>query len=249
MQVRHIAGGLGGNTGIRGLMYTVPRRAVGAARRLDVISPDIRLRGLNGYDICRRRAYCTGRPASRKIEQATVDEVPYRVLAANQHPDRGSIAAFRQQHLAALAGRFVPGRALCQRAGLVTSGHVAPDGTKARANTSKHKTMSDGQMVAAARKLEAEVAALLTQAQAVDAAEDARYGRPPDAGPCTRRRHGGGGDADQTPEPDKPRRLRPAQDDRGPGARAEQGHLRLPPLLGPQAPHGRGRMAADPSHP
>lgn len=122
-------------------------------------------------------AYCTGRPSSRKIEQATYDEVPYRVLAANQHPDHDSIAAFRQQHLAALAGLFVQVLALCQQAGLVKLGHVALDGTKVLANASKHKAMSYGRMAEAERKLEAEVAALLAQAQAVDAAEDARYGK------------------------------------------------------------------------
>jgi transposase len=122
-------------------------------------------------------AYCTGKPSSRKIEQATYEEVPYRVLAANQHPDHDSIAAFRQQHLAALAGLFTQVLALCQRAGLVRLGHVALDGTKVLANASKHKAMSYGRMAEAERTLAAEVAALLAQAQQVDAAEDARYGQ------------------------------------------------------------------------
>ncbi|MBI4573103.1 MAG: transposase, partial [candidate division NC10 bacterium] len=64
-------------------------------------------------------AYCTGTPSSRRIEQATYEEVPYRVLAANQHPDHDSIAAFRQQHLQALAGLFTDVLALCRQAGLV----------------------------------------------------------------------------------------------------------------------------------
>jgi transposase len=121
--------------------------------------------------------YCTGKPSSRKLEKATYEEVPYRVLAANQHPDHDSIAAFRQQHLAALAGLFTQVLALCQRAGLVKLGHVALDGTKVLANASKHKAMSYGRMGEAERKLEAEVAALLAQAQQVDAAEDAQYGQ------------------------------------------------------------------------
>jgi transposase len=121
-------------------------------------------------------AYCTGKPSSRKIERATYEEIPYRVLAANQHPDHDSIAAFRQQHLQALASLFTQVLALCQQAGLVKLGHVALDGTKVLANASKHKAMSYGRMAEAERKLEAEVAALLAQAQAVDAAEDARYG-------------------------------------------------------------------------
>jgi transposase len=122
-------------------------------------------------------AYCTGKPSSRKIEQATYEEVPYRVLAANQHPDHDSIAAFRQTHLAALAGLFTQVLALCQQAGLVKLGHVALDGTKVLANASKHKAMSYGRMSEAEQKLEAEVAALLAAAQRVDAAEDARYGK------------------------------------------------------------------------
>ena len=121
-------------------------------------------------------AYCTGKPSSRRIEKATYEEVPYRVLAANQHPDHDSIAAFRQQHLPALAGLFCQVLELCRRAGLVTLGHVALDGTKILANASKHKAMSYNRMGEAARKLEAEVAALLAQAQQVDAAEDAQYG-------------------------------------------------------------------------
>jgi len=121
--------------------------------------------------------YCTGKPSSRKIEQATYEEVPYRVLAANQHPDHDSIAAFRQTHLAALAGLFTQVLALCQQAGLVKLGHVALDGTKMLANASKHKAMSYGRMGEAERQLAQEVAALLAQAQQVDAAEDAQYGK------------------------------------------------------------------------
>lgn len=122
-------------------------------------------------------SYCTGKPSSRKIERATYEEIPYRVLAANQHPDHDSIAAFRQQHLAALAGLFTQVLALCRQAGLVKLGHVALDGTKVLANASKHKAMSYGRMSEAERKLEAEVATLLAQAAQVDAAEDAQYGK------------------------------------------------------------------------
>jgi transposase len=122
-------------------------------------------------------AYCTGKPSSRRIEKATYEEVPYRVLAADQHPDHDSIAAFRQQHLPALAGLFTQVLELCRRAGLVRLGHVALDGTKVLANASKHKAMSYGRMAEAERRLEQEVAALLAQAQQVDAAEDAQYGQ------------------------------------------------------------------------
>ena len=121
-------------------------------------------------------AYCTGKPSSRKIERATYEDVAYRVLAADQHPDHDSIAAFRQRHLPALAGLFAQGLRLCQEAGLVKLGHVALDGTKIKANASKHKAMSYERMCAAEQQLEQEVAALLARAQAVDTEEDAQYG-------------------------------------------------------------------------
>jgi len=122
-------------------------------------------------------AYCLGKPSSRQIERATYEEVPYRVLAANQHPDHDTLAAFRQTHLPPLARLFLQVLHLCQRAGLVKLGHVALDGTKILANASKHKAMSYGRMPEAERKLEQEIAALLAEAQRVDAAEDARYGK------------------------------------------------------------------------
>jgi transposase len=122
-------------------------------------------------------AYCKGKPSSRKIEQATYDEVPYRVLAAGQHPDHDTIAAFRKRHLGALAGLFVQVLQLCQQAGLVKLGHVALDGTKIKANASKHKAMSYGRMGEKEKELEREVAALLKEAEAADAAEDAKYGK------------------------------------------------------------------------
>src|SRR5712692_11888460 len=122
-------------------------------------------------------AYCTGKPSSRKIERATYRDVAYRVLAADQHPDHDSIAEFRKRHLEALAALFVQVVRLCQAAGLVKLGHVALDGTKLKANASKHKAMTYARMEETERRLDAEVRALLEQAQQVDAAEDAQYGR------------------------------------------------------------------------
>jgi len=121
--------------------------------------------------------YCTGKPSSRQLERATYEEIPYRVLAANQHPDHDTIAAFRQTHLPALAALFVQVLRLCQRAGLVTLGHVALDGTKVLANASKHKAMSYGRMAETEQRLQQEIAALLAEAQRVDTAEDAQYGK------------------------------------------------------------------------
>lgn len=121
-------------------------------------------------------AYCTGLPSSRRIEKATYHSVPFRVLTADQHPDHDTIAEFRRRHLKAMSALFVEVLRLCQKVGLVKLGHVALDGTKVRANASKHKAMSYGRMEKKARELEEEVARLLTEAEAVDVEEDARYG-------------------------------------------------------------------------
>ena len=122
-------------------------------------------------------AYCVGMPSSRKIEQATYESVPFRVLAADQHPDHDTIAAFRRRHLESLAGLFVQVLRLCRKAGLVKLGHVALDGTKIRANASKHKAMSYGRMEKNVAELEAEVKQLLARAEAADCDEDARWGK------------------------------------------------------------------------
>jgi transposase len=120
--------------------------------------------------------YCVGVTSSRKIEKATHESVPFRVLAANQHPDHATIAEFRRRHLEALARLFVQVLRLCEKAGLVRLGHVALDGTKMRANASKHKAMSYGRMEEKVRELEAQVADLMAAAEAADQAEDAQLG-------------------------------------------------------------------------
>jgi hypothetical protein len=122
-------------------------------------------------------AYCVGIPSSRKMEKATYHQVPFRVITGDQHPDHDTIAEFRKRHLKALSGLFVEVLRLCQKVGLVKLGHVSLDGTKVRANASKHKAMSYGRMEKKAEQLEVEVKRLLTEAQAVDDAEDARYGK------------------------------------------------------------------------
>lgn len=121
--------------------------------------------------------YCTGTYSSRKIESKTYEDVAFRYLAADEHPDHDTLAEFRKRHLEALAGLFVQVLQLCQRAGLVKLGHVAIDGSKIQANASKHKAMSYERMGEAEKKLREEVEALLQQAAAVDAAEDEKYGK------------------------------------------------------------------------
>lgn len=121
--------------------------------------------------------YCTGVRSSRRIERATYDDVAFRFLSADQHPDHDSIAAFRQRHLKALASLFLQVLQLCQKAGLVKLGHVALDGTKLKANASKHKAMSYDRMVEAEKKLVEEVRQLLEDAQRTDEQEDGKYGK------------------------------------------------------------------------
>lgn len=121
--------------------------------------------------------YCMGKPSSRKLERASYEEVAYRVLCAEQHPDHDSIAEFRKRHLKVLGGLFVQVLRLCQRAGLVKLGHVALDGTKVKANASKHKAMSYERMCKAEQELEQEVKRLLKLAEKVDGAEEQEFGR------------------------------------------------------------------------
>ena len=120
--------------------------------------------------------YCTGKLSSRKIEQATYDDVAFRVLSCNQQPDHDSIAGFRKRHLPALAQLFVQVMALCQRAGLVKLGHVAIDGTKIKANASKWRTRSYAYLSEAEQELSAAVEQLLAEAQRIDEEEDELYG-------------------------------------------------------------------------
>ncbi|MGL6134548.1 MAG: transposase [Prochlorococcaceae cyanobacterium] len=122
-------------------------------------------------------AYCVGIPSSRRIERACWEDAAFRVLTGNQQPDHSRISDFRLVHLDALAGLFVQVLRLCQKAGLVSMGNVALDGTKVKANASKHKAMSHERMLKTEAQLEAEIAALLRKAELIDAQEDARYGK------------------------------------------------------------------------
>jgi transposase len=127
--------------------------------------------------------YTTGVRSSRAIERRCVDDVGFRYLAAGQVPDFRSIARFRRRHLDALAGLLLQSLRVAQRMGMVAMGRVALDGTKLRANASKHKAMSYDRLCEKDSAVAAEVAALreqitgmLTDAEATDAAEDARFG-------------------------------------------------------------------------
>ena len=121
-------------------------------------------------------AYCVGVFSSRKMQRRLVEDIAFRVLAAGNAPDFRTIADFRKRHLAALQGFFEQVLGVARDLGTLRVGRVAVDGSKVKANASKHKAMSFGRMQAKAQQLRNEVTQLLAQAEAIDAAEDAQYG-------------------------------------------------------------------------
>jgi DDE family transposase/transposase-like protein DUF772 len=114
--------------------------------------------------------------SSRKIGRHLEDSVAFRFLAAGNQPDFRTVSDFRKRHGVALAGLFEQGLRLCRKAGLVQLGRVAIDGTKLKANASKHKAMSYGRMQEKETALRQEVAELLRRAEQADRDEDQRYG-------------------------------------------------------------------------
>jgi len=127
--------------------------------------------------------YAIGVRSSRKIERATYEDVAFRFLAANRHPDHNTIARFREKNLDVLEGLFIQGLKIAERLGLVKLGRVALDGTKVRAHASKHKAMSYGRMLVKEKELKAKVRKLFDAARKIDLEEDAEYGhgkRPKD---------------------------------------------------------------------
>ena len=121
--------------------------------------------------------YCIGVPSSRRIARRLHEDIAFRVLAANNTPDFRTVSDFRKDHLAVLSGLFLQVLVFCRRAGLVKLGHVALDGTKVRANASKHKAMSYKRMKEREGQLQGEVDELLRRAREVDEEEDRRYGK------------------------------------------------------------------------
>jgi len=121
--------------------------------------------------------YANGVYGSRKIETRTFEDVAFRYLSGDQHPDHATIAEFRKRHLDALSGLFTQALLLCSEAGLVKLGHVSIDGTKIKANASKHKAMSYKRMNETEARLKQEIDALLATAEKTDAEEDAQYGK------------------------------------------------------------------------
>src|SRR6516164_929091 len=121
-------------------------------------------------------AYAVGIYSSRRIAKACTERVDFMSIVALQAPDFRTNSEFRSRHLAALSGLFVQVLKLCEQAGLVRLGHVALDGTKIKANASKHKAMSYERMKKREAELQAEVDGWLKAAEAADAAEDKAFG-------------------------------------------------------------------------
>lgn len=121
-------------------------------------------------------AYSCGVTSSREMERRCATDVAFRFLSANQAPDYRSISRFRRRHLEALEDLFLQVLALCGQAGLVKLGRVALDGTKLRASASRHKAMSYDHLGPRIDEIAAQVKAILAEAEAIDAAEDAEFG-------------------------------------------------------------------------
>jgi transposase len=112
--------------------------------------------------------YATGVFSSRKLERATYDSVAFRFIAANQHPDHDTIAAFRRRFLREIEGLFVQVLAVAREMGVLRMGTVALDGTKIHANASRHSALSYEHAGKIEAQLKAEVAELLAKAEAAD---------------------------------------------------------------------------------
>ena len=120
--------------------------------------------------------YCVGVFSSRRMQKKLSEDVGFRVLAAGNQPDFRTISDFRKLHLGALQGLFDQVLQIALQAGTMKLGRVVLDGSKVKANASKHKAMSYGRMQEDEKRLKEEVKRLLEQAEATDAEEDARYG-------------------------------------------------------------------------
>jgi len=122
-------------------------------------------------------AYCTGVCSSRKISRMIKENIAFRYLAAGNYPDFRSISDFRKDNLSVIKSLFLQTLQIAQKAGLVKLGHVALDGTKIKANASKHKAMSYGRMKAKEADLKKEVDELLKKAYKSDKEEDKALGK------------------------------------------------------------------------
>ena len=121
--------------------------------------------------------YAVGVTSSRRIERATYEDVAFRYLAANQHPDHDTLAHFRREHLDTLADLFSQALKLCQKAGLVKLANVAIDGTKIMANASRDRSAPYTKLAERERYWKETVDKLLAEAERTDQEEDEKFGK------------------------------------------------------------------------
>ena len=122
-------------------------------------------------------SYCVGVFSSRRIQKRLPEDIAFKVMAAGNEPDFRTISDFRKIHLETLESLFEQVLKIALEAGAMKLGRVALDGTKVKANASKHKAMSYGRMKEKEQQIREEVKRLLAQAQATDQEEDAQYGK------------------------------------------------------------------------
>jgi transposase len=120
--------------------------------------------------------YCTGVYSSRKMARQLTDSVAFRFLAAGNEPDFRTISEFRKRHGAALKGMFDQVLQVCRETGLAKLGRIAVDGTKIKANASKHKAMSYGRMKEKETEIRRQIREIFEQAERMDREEDRLYG-------------------------------------------------------------------------
>ena len=120
--------------------------------------------------------YCTGVFSSRRLQKRLQEDIPFKVLAAGNEPDFRTISDFRKIHIETLRNLFEQVLAMALECGSIKLGRVALDGTKLKANASKHKAMSYGRMTEKQQQFQEEVKQLLAEAEAADEAEDRQYG-------------------------------------------------------------------------
>jgi len=122
-------------------------------------------------------AYARGITSSREIERRCETDIAFRYLTGGERPDHDTVCTFRVRHLEAFRALFVDTLRLARQAGLKKLGHLSVDGTKVKANASKHKAMSYGRMEESMKKLDEQIGKLLEEAEARDAEEDRRFGK------------------------------------------------------------------------
>lgn len=122
-------------------------------------------------------AYARGITSSREIERRCETDIAFRYLTGGERPDHDTVCTFRVRHLEAFRALFVDTLRLARSSGLKNLGHLAVDGSKWKANASKHKAMSYGRMEESMKKLDEQIDRLLEEAAALDAEEDKRYGK------------------------------------------------------------------------